>query len=138
MTRPPFALSRSNRRVGAALIVFCAMPLQAQICGAGQAHRAETESLAVAFTTTPPALAVGRHFELHGVICAPSVQTLPATLRVDADMPAHRHGMNYRATTTLQSDGQFSSRGLLLHMPGRWRFIFDIGATRLSYELDVP
>lgn len=138
MTRPPFASSLLKRRLGAALFALCAAPVQAQVCGAGHGHRAETESLAIAFTTAPPALAIGQHFELHGQICVPAGRPLPATLRVDADMPAHRHGMNYRATTTLQSDGSFSSRGLLLHMPGRWRFIFDLGATRLSYELDVP
>jgi hypothetical protein len=49
-------------------------------------------------------------------------------LRVDADMPAHRHGMNYRPTLELQPEGRFIAQGLMLHMPGRWRIRFEIEA----------
>ena len=91
----------------------------------------------VAFKTQPLPIQIGQHFEVHGVICPAAGQPMPTLLRVDADMPAHRHGMNYRASTELQADGRFTSRGLLFHMPGRWRFIFDIGGTRLSHQLSV-
>jgi hypothetical protein len=62
-------------------------------------------------------------------------------LRVDADMPAHRHGMNYQTTVQMAGEGRFLAQGLLFHMPGRWRLIFDVdtgGKTvRLSQELEV-
>ena len=114
-----------------------ARPAQASNCGEGLAQRVQGSGLTVAFSTQPMPIKVGQHFELTGVVCPASGLPLPNTLRVDADMPAHRHGMNYRASTELQADGRFSSRGLLLHMPGRWRFIFDMGATRLTHDLIV-
>lgn len=47
-------------------------------------------------------------------------------VRVDATMPAHQHGMNYAPTVTSESEGRFRASGLLLHMPGRWEFTFDL------------
>jgi hypothetical protein len=41
-------------------------------------------------------------------------------------MPEHRHGMNYRPSVTRRGDGRFTASGLLLHMPGRWEFSFDL------------
>ena len=115
------------------LIAFALAPhAQAASCDGAWPHRVQLDGVTIVFATQPTPVKVGRHFTLSGVVC-PVAQTL----RVDADMPAHRHGMNYRASTELQADGRFSSRGLLFHMPGRWRFIFDIGATRLTHDLSV-
>jgi hypothetical protein len=47
-------------------------------------------------------------------------------LAVDADMPAHRHGMNTRARTSRNADGSFTVRGMMLHMSGDWEIYFDI------------
>jgi hypothetical protein len=50
----------------------------------------------------------------------------PTALRVDADMPAHRHGMNYRAKVSPKGEGRYVAEGLLFHMPGQWRLLFDV------------
>jgi hypothetical protein len=63
----------------------------------------------------------GRHFALDVVVCARAGAALPVALRVDADMPAHRHGMNYRPTVRALGDGRYRADGLMLHMAGRWR-----------------
>ena len=47
-------------------------------------------------------------------------------LTVDAEMPAHRHGMTTRPEVARNEDGTFTVRGLLLHMPGEWRLHFDV------------
>jgi hypothetical protein len=85
---------------------------------------------------------VGRHFVLDIALCAPAGQALPATLRVDASMPEHRHGMNYRPGVSARADGQFRAEGLMFHMPGRWELVFEwrdaAGATRrLAQSLTV-
>jgi len=54
------------------------------------------------------------------------------TLRVDAAMPAHGHGMMTSPKTTEQTDGSFLTTGMLLHMPGAWEIYFDI-----RYEGDI-
>ena len=77
--------------------------------------------MTVAFVPAPPPWAVGRNFSLRGVVCGPA-----RLLRVDADLPAHRHGMNYRPTLQLQEEGRFTAQGLLLHMPGRWRIRLEV------------
>ncbi len=113
------------------------------------AHRLHTETTAtsagwqVAFAPNPAPLASGRHFALDIAVCAPPGAVLPATLVVDAEMPAHRHGMNYRASVTPLGNGRFRAEGLMLHMRGRWRFSFDLPAAngspglRLTREIDL-
>ncbi len=82
---------------------------------------------------------VGQHFGIDFVLCpaAPAADEV----RVDAQMPEHRHGMNYRASVRNLGPQHYRADGLLLHMPGRWQLIFDVrrGDTvqRLSQTLQV-
>lgn len=117
-----------------------AVPLaNAAPCGAQlpSAHRlvtvgqGEAAGLAVAFVPEPAPWAVSRHIALRGELCGAG-----RLLRVDADMPAHRHGMNYRPTLSLQPDGSFVAQGLLLHMPGRWRLRFEVEIDGRRHWLD--
>jgi hypothetical protein len=72
---------------------------------------------------------VGQHFAMDVMVCPKGAGTIPAgDLHVDAHMPAHRHGMNYRTTAKSMGDGRYAVEGFLLHMPGRWEFIFDVRA----------
>lgn len=104
---------------------------------------AQAQGWQVALVPQPAPLVVGKPFALLLQLCPPAGQPLPATLVVDADMPAHRHGMNYKATVQALGEGRFEARGLLLHMPGRWRFLVDLPpadgrpALRLSTETSV-
>jgi len=109
------------------------------------AHRllAEAPGLQIAFAPRPAPLPAGRPFSLDLVLCPAPGQPMPAGLAVDADMPAHRHGMNYRPSVTPLGGGRFRADGLLLHMAGRWRFSFDLPAAdgaparRLTREIDL-
>ncbi len=123
-------------------------PAQAQdICGdslpAAQRVLVAADGMQLAFAPSPAPLPLGRHFALDIVVCMPAGQPLPATLQVDADMPAHRHGMNYRSSVSALGGGRFRADGLLFHMAGRWRILFDLPAAggmparRISHELDL-
>jgi hypothetical protein len=50
--------------------------------------------------------------------------------------------MNYRPTVRALGDGRYRADGLLLHMAGRWRLLFELTADgrldRLAHELDLP
>ena len=126
--------------------LLASVPAQAA-CGdslpAAQRLLAEAGGLQLAFAPSPAPLALGRHFALDIVVCAPAGQPLPATLVVDADMPAHRHGMNDRATVAALGDGRFRADGLMFHMAGRWRILFVLPGTagaparRISHEIDL-
>ena len=60
---------------------------------------------------------------------------------IDATMPEHRHGMNYRPTVIDGPDGRFLAEGMLFHMPGRWQLIFEVRSAnrteRLTRDLQV-
>ena len=59
---------------------------------------AEADGARIAFVSRPAPVPVGRHFDLDFASAPrrPCAATRP--IEVDAEMPEHRHGMNYRAT----------------------------------------
>jgi hypothetical protein len=101
---------------------------------------AEGDGARVAFVLRPLPVPVGRHFDIDFVVCGAAVRS-GAAIVVDADMPAHRHGMNYRTRVEAMETGLYRAHGLMFHMPGTWRVIFDVpleGRTlRLTREIEV-
>jgi hypothetical protein len=80
----------------------------------------------VVFQTLPQPVEVGTHFAVDFAVCPRASAEAPSAVRVDANMPAHRHGMNYRAKVSPKGDGRYVAEGLLFHMPGQWRLLFDV------------
>ena len=103
--------------------------------------RADSARYAVFFRTDPAKLDVGKYFSVEAFACAKSGGAAPTGLKVDAQMPAHRHGMNSRATVEQTAPGTFVARGLMFHMPGAWQVMFDVqdagGSERATRELDL-
>lgn len=94
----------------------------------------------VAFRPDPLRIEVGEPFALLLNVCTRGSE--PADLvAVDAQMPEHRHGMNYRPTLTSSGDGRYRAEGLVFHMPGRWELTLDVRrgdqGERLSHDLIV-
>jgi hypothetical protein len=114
-------------------------------CGAAlktkQAWLAEGDGVQVAFVARPMPVPLGRHFTIDFAICDGGVARSASGVSVDADMPAHRHGMNYRASVSQLGDGTYRAQGLMFHMPGTWRVIFDLGldgrAVRVTRAIEV-
>jgi hypothetical protein len=93
------------------------------------AVRVESDRYLVAYRTRPDRIAVGQHFAMDVVVCARGGAGTPAgDLRVDAHMPEHRHGMNYRTTARPAGEARYVVEGFMFHMPGRWEFIFEVRA----------
>jgi len=84
----------------------------------------EEAGVVVVFRTVPPVIEVGRHFALEAIVCADG--STPLLARVDARMPEHRHGMNYRPTLVARGAGRYVAEGFLFHMPGLWQLLFDV------------
>lgn len=132
-------------RVACAAAAILAVAGHAVACGEslrGDRRTIESARYAIAYTTDPPAIAVGRHFVVDFVVCPRADAPAPQSVRVDANMPEHRHGMNYRAAVVRLPTGAYRAEGMLFHMPGRWDLTFDvvagnrtdrlIGATRVE------
>ena len=109
-------------------------------CAPQDALRAQSDRYAVYFRMSPPP-AVGRHFGLVFAVCGRSGAAHPDSVAVDARMPSHGHGMNYRPTVTTLGGGRYRAEGLMFHMPGVWELAFVVreGGTseRVTYSLTL-
>ncbi len=100
------------------------------------ARRIVQPGLEIAWRPVGGPIEVGRPFSIEFVLCP---RTAPGTpierLSVDAWMPAHRHGMNYRPTLVGAPPGPLRADGLLFHMPGRWQVVFELKMGERSLRL---
>jgi hypothetical protein len=119
-----------------ALILGLAAPaaLACELPG-GPAEKLQSATHTILYRAVPEAR-VGGHFALELAVCP-----APERLGVDAWMPDHRHGMNYRASVEDLGGGRYRATGLLFHMPGRWEFLFELRAPgrteRLAHAVRV-
>ena len=106
------------------------------------AKKVESKNYAMIFHTHPEKIVIGQHFVVELALCAKDGAAAPESVRVDAHMPEHRHGMNYKTTVTSSGAGKYRAEGLMFHMPGRWEYIFEVraaGATeRLTTNVVLP
>jgi hypothetical protein len=120
-----------RRAAGLALMCAVSIAFACELPG-GAAQVVKGANHTVAYRTAP--LKVGEHFAVDFAVCP-----APESVRVDAWMPEHRHGMNYRPSVSPQGAGRFRAEGLMLHMAGRWELVFEIrsaGRTeRLAHSL---
>ena len=87
--------------------------------------RLESQRFVVAFK--PENIAVAKHFALEIAVCAKTEASVES-VKVDAHMPEHRHGMNYAPEVKPVGPGRWRAEGLMFHMPGKWEFVFELRA----------
>jgi hypothetical protein len=98
----------------------------------GSGRTLEAGRYSVKFRPVPAKIAVGRHFSLEIAVCANGGAPPPESIDVDAQMPEHRHGMNYKASVKPGAGGRYRADGLMFHMPGRWEIIFEVRAAGVT------
>lgn len=114
------------RAVLAAVLVIAAGAASACELSA-DGERMQSGRYAIALATDPATIAVGKFFAVVLAVCPRGEAPAPETVRVDASMPEHRHGMNYRPRVSGEA-GRYRVEGLMFHMPGRWEFVVEIRA----------
>lgn len=116
-----------HRTFTLAIAMLAVLPGAARACAdlAG-AMKVESDRYLLVYRTNPGKLPVGQHFTMDLAVCAKGGQPAPELVRVDAHMPEHRHGMNYRTTVKPGEGGRYLAEGFMFHMPGRWEFIFEV------------
>ena len=124
--------------IGAPLLVGAALA-HADCDAKPGVSRVEGRDVVLAFKTRPVKIKVGELFGMDVSVCAK--QRTVKGLAVDASMPEHKHGMNYKPTVTKNAVDGFSANGMLFHMPGRWQFAFDVttstGSERLLHTVSI-
>jgi YtkA-like len=127
--------------VGALSVAGLALPAFACPTTQEGFRRLASADAEVAYRLEPAELKVGQFFTAEAVACrAPGAEPVDAIL-IDATMPAHGHGMNYRPAAVRAAPGHYRFTGLMLHMPGTWQVTIDLvqGAkrTRLTHEVKL-
>ena len=120
------------RVLAAVAVTTCsAAGLAAPTCGDDLrgAQRLESGHYVLAYRTLPPKPVIGKHFAVEMVACPKADALAPAGVAVDAYMPEHGHGMNYKAAVKPTGKARYRADGLMFHMPGRWDLIFDLQGT---------
>ena len=129
-----------------AFIVACALGWAGSAAACGDdlgydTRRIESAHYAVVFKSVPDPIEVGTHFSLDFAVCPLGDAEKPRAVRVDAHMPEHRHGMNYRPVIVARGPGAYRADGFMFHMPGRWDLLFDVvtsgGSERLTGTLQL-
>ena len=82
-------------------------------------------AMQLAYATQPPKVESDKMFSVVIHLC--SRQAIER-ITVDAHMPEHRHGMNYKPRMVQNPDGSYHATGFLFHMPGKWEFVFEVRA----------
>ena len=128
---------RSGLRLGAVAglaLASAGVALPAPACTpALEGTRLESASYVLAYRAKPQ---VGSFFSIDAAACAKAGPP-PRSLKVDAHMPAHRHGMNYSPKVTALGPGRWRAEGLMLHMPGKWELVFVVDGERMADAKDV-
>lgn len=87
---------------------------------------------ALTLATSPNPIRLNEPFELTVLVRALSADARGTpSVTVDAQMPAHRHGMNTQPHREQLGEDRFLFRGLLFHMAGDWEVVIDAAQGRL-------
>lgn len=120
-----------------ALVLVATPPAWAEHCATDRLgalpKKIRDGGTAIAYRTEPAKIEVGKPFSIEVVACVDGEKRMaPSRIRVDAGMPMHGHGMNYRPSERKLGPGHSAFDGLVFHMPGKWQISFDIfeGETR--------
>ena len=116
-----------------ALNLFLTAPAAQACTPAIEGPRLESKSYVLSYRAAPE---VGKHFSVEVAACAKNGPP-PEALKVDAHMPEHRHGMNYRPEVKRLAPGRWQAAGLMFHMPGKWEFVFVVDGERMTRETIV-
>ena len=137
----PSYRTRVSALAAALTVSVAALPALAAPCPKDElgasATRIEKDGVAIAYRTIPEKVEVGKPFRIEVVAC--HGKAAPTRIGVDAGMPMHGHGMNYKPSEKTIAPGHSEFDGLVFHMPGSWTITFDIfeGSSKKRMEQKV-
>jgi hypothetical protein len=79
-----------------------------------------------------------KHFGVEFFITPENPAVGPLKVVVDADMPAHRHGMNTKPELFDQGDLSYRVEGMLFHMKGDWVISVEVSGDGSTERAEFP
>ena len=130
----------SLRLATLALLWISADGMAQTACEAGAGKtRVDGRNVALVYQPRPAKIKVGEMFALDLTLCPKHGKV--RAVAVDAAMPDHKHGMNYKPAVKSTGTDRFSASGLMFHMPGRWQLAFEVdtdaGRERVLHNLTI-
>jgi hypothetical protein len=82
---------------------------------------------------------ISEPFEIDIFVCADR-QPEAGNMKLDATMPAHKHGMNYKPEIQQVANNIYRGSGMFFHMPGEWQISVELlsGDKAQRFVLKVP
>lgn len=120
------------------LLVVCLWLVSVPVvaCGLDDATRLQLDNrVSLFYRVTMPPIVVAKHFAMQFRFCRDDQPYHVDRFNLDASMPAHGHGMNYRASIRSQDEGLFEARGLMFHMPGKWQLKLDFSLEGEAHQV---
>ena len=121
------------------IAALCHAPFAVAACDLENAESVSAaDGVTLQYRVKNPPLAPAQHFSLQFRVCRGDTPVVVDQFKLDASMPAHQHGMNYRPSVTLEADGLIEASGLLFHMPGHWQVVADLefAGERHQFSID--
>lgn len=122
----------------AGLALYAGLPASACPVTTQDGERIASGSVTLAWRAVPQPITVGAPFVLQLRLCPADAQLIA----LEATMPEHRHGMNYKPSLSTLGQGRWRAEGLLWHMSGRWQLRFEVlhgGAKQvLTHDVTLP
>jgi hypothetical protein len=82
----------------------------------------ENDAYLVTLQLSADPVKVANPFTVNLKICRKDGKEFMGSVKADAQMPMHGHGMNYQPSLTQTGANSFMAEGFVLHMPGKWQF----------------
>lgn len=95
-------------------------------------------SFTLSLQPTEGAIRRNEHFSLELSLETRAEVSDEIAVTVDADMPAHRHGMNTHPETTALGDQRYRIDGMLFHMAGDWEITVEVSADGRHERASFP
>ena len=121
----------ARRQALAAGWLAAALPAAACTLPPEAGERLAGHAVQAAWRAEPAPIAVSQPFALVVTLCPADAKLR----RVDATMPEHRHGMNYRPVVQPLGNGRWRAEGLLWHMGGRWELRLEVESAGAKLDL---
>ena len=94
----------------------------------GDTNAIKIHDAPLTFIETVSSINVSQPFTADITVCSALASSI--SVELDAQMPAHGHGMNYSPELTVVASTdkhlKVSAEGLVLHMPGTWEWVVDL------------